>query len=256
MWHSLDNFSLFADKVFYAKGAVRIVRNFIHLSWLDFFRSLNDVTEMLRPPGASLLLAPFAALFHYDMKWMNASSILWYFVIFGAIYQMGKKYINRETGLLAIVYFMFLSQAYHLKVDPEFYQLFLLPMLFLCFDRMWDNGWRGYLCWFFLGLITAFGFTDEVDFCCIFNRAVFLFILDMDTQRQRTIFLEVDFIVGRERDTGTDASFFSRRVMVLDQLETIIFSFCNQCEKFGVYPIQIRVDLVRIILLSITICMV
>ena len=91
LWHSLDNMPFFADQVFYAEGAVRIVRNFINLSWLDFFRSLNDVTEMLRPPGSSILLAPFAALFHYNAQWMKASSLIWYFVMFGAVYQMGKK---------------------------------------------------------------------------------------------------------------------------------------------------------------------
>ena len=59
LWHALDNLPLWAEPVFYAKDAVRIVRNYITLPWLDFFRSLGEIHPECAPAGAPLLLAPF-----------------------------------------------------------------------------------------------------------------------------------------------------------------------------------------------------
>ena len=156
-WHLLDTMPFFSDQVFYAEGAVRIARNFATTPWLDFIRSLNDITNTLRPPGPSLLLAPLAAILHYDVHWIKICSLLWYFLMFWAIFQLGKKYFNKETGLLSIVFFLFLPQVYHLEVDPEVYQIILLPMLLLCLGEIWENTRRGYFYCFLAGVVASIG---------------------------------------------------------------------------------------------------
>ncbi|MDX9752517.1 MAG: glycosyltransferase family 39 protein [bacterium] len=157
LWHALDNLPLWADQVFYAEGAVRIVRNYITLPWLDFFRSLDDITLMRRPPGASLLLAPFVYGLDGNIQWIKAASLLWYGAIFAAIHQLGKRSGGRETGLLALAFFVCLPQIYHLEIDPEFYQILLLPLILLCTQHLWDRGAAGYAWWFAVGLLTAIG---------------------------------------------------------------------------------------------------
>ncbi|MBD3268366.1 hypothetical protein GF373_16995, partial [bacterium] len=157
IWHALDNLPISDDQVFYAVGAIRAIRHLGSMPFFDFLDSLKDITNMVRPPGASLLLAPFAFLLRYDIQLIKAASLAWYLLTFVSIYLLGKTYFNRETGLLGMVFFCFLPQMYHLEIDPEFYQMSLLPLVLVCCAHVWDQGRWNALWWLAIGLLTALG---------------------------------------------------------------------------------------------------
>jgi tetratricopeptide (TPR) repeat protein len=156
LWQCLDNMPFWEDPVFYAEGAIHVIRNLQTLPFPEFLRSLNDITGMqTRPPGASLLLAPFVYGCHYDTQLIKLALLIWYIPIFASIYYVGTRFFNPETGLLAMVFFMCLPQVYFLEIHPEKYQLFLLPLTLVCCHAIFQEGKAAYLGCFVLGVCTA-----------------------------------------------------------------------------------------------------
>jgi len=157
LWRWLDHTPPRGDQVGYALGALHVVRTF-SLSILDYLRGLNDVTEtLIRPPGASLLLAPWTALFNGDLRLANLSCVLWHAATFALLIRLGSELYSRRAGILAAVFYLGLPLIYGVEIDPEFYFMTGVPLALLCGLRLWDESRRLWAWWLGLGVVIAFG---------------------------------------------------------------------------------------------------
>lgn len=157
VWRVLDHTPPRGDQTFYINGAVHIQKTW-NLSWLQWFRELNDVTlTHIRPPGSSLLLVPWLTAFQNDLQLAQLGAVLWHALTFLILYRLGKRFFDSTTGLLAGVFFMCLPAIYDTAIDPEFYFMTLLPLALLCCSHLWDENRRRGLWWLAMGLVTALG---------------------------------------------------------------------------------------------------
>lgn len=157
LWRWLDHTPPRGDQVGYALGALHITRTFSQ-PWLEFLRGLNDVTEtLIRPPGASLLLAPWTALFNGDLRLANLSCVLWHAATFALLIRLGTRLYSRRAGILAAVFFVTLPLIYGVEIDPEFYFMTGVPLALLCRLHLWDESRGQWAWWLGLGVVIAFG---------------------------------------------------------------------------------------------------
>ncbi|MFB3787248.1 MAG: glycosyltransferase family 39 protein [bacterium] len=157
LWRWLDHTPPRGDQVGYALGALHVTRTF-SLSFLDYLRGLNDVTEtLIRPPGASLLLAPWTALFNGDLRLANLACVLWHTATFALLIRLGSELYSRRAGILAAVFYIGLPLIYGVEIDPEFYFMTGLPLALLCCLHLWDESRAQWAWWQGLGLVIAFG---------------------------------------------------------------------------------------------------
>ncbi len=155
-WRLMDHTPLRGDQTFYTLGAVHILEHWDQ-SWPEFLSELNDVTATrIRPPGGSLLLAPWLALFDNDLRWAGLDTVLWHAATLLLLFLLGKRLFDSTTGCLAGVFFLALPLIYTTRVDPEFYFFTLLPLALLCCTHLWDESGLRW-CWrLLMGLVVAF----------------------------------------------------------------------------------------------------
>ncbi|MBN2329931.1 MAG: glycosyltransferase family 39 protein [Candidatus Omnitrophica bacterium] len=156
LWRCLDQTPIRGDQTFYANGAIHI-QQIWRLSWLQFFRGLDDVTSTgIRPPVASLLLAPWLSLFNNNLSLAGLGAVVWHACTFLTVFWLGRRLFDSLTGLFAAVYFLCLPLIYDVYIDPEFYFITLLPLTLLACTHLWDETRLRSLAWLAVGLIASF----------------------------------------------------------------------------------------------------
>ncbi len=184
VWRLLDHTPPRGDQVTYSIGALNILRVW-PLSWIEFYRALNDVTHTSRPPGGSLFLSPWFALFDGDLNKINTITVLWHAASFGVIYLLGKRFFNRETGLLAALFFVSLRVIYNFEIHPELYFMTLTPLAILICSHLWDEKRSRWLWWLAMGIVTAVGLLCKWIFLIYLLGPMLLMVVDLIRRARR-----------------------------------------------------------------------
>jgi 4-amino-4-deoxy-L-arabinose transferase-like glycosyltransferase len=187
-WRLLDHTPLRGDQTFYTLGAAHILETWDQ-SWPAFLSGLNDVTATrIRPPGGSLLLAPWLVFFDNDLRWAGLDTILWHTATLLLLFLLGKRLFDSTTGYLAGVFFLVLPLIYTTRVDPEFYFFTLLPLALLCCTHLWDENRMRWLWRLMVGLVVAFALLTKWVFAVYLLGPMFLLMVDLMLRiRRKTV---------------------------------------------------------------------
>lgn len=157
VWRTLDQTPPRGDQTFYINGAIRALE-LRPLSQPQSLLGLNDLTgTALRPPVASLALAPWLWLFSNDLHWAGLGAVVWHATTLFLLYLLGKRLFDAATGLLSGVFFISLPLIYDTYIDPEFYFMTFLPLALLCCSSFLEENRRRWILRLGMGLITSLG---------------------------------------------------------------------------------------------------